>query len=63
VYETRFTEVVAQVSVDQRIRALEVIEQRIEAVKRSRIATWVQEARVTELVFFRNIFQNAPYSE
>ena len=62
-YESHFSQIVSKIDFETRMNALEVIEQRIEMVRMSRIATWVQEARITELVFFRNIFQNAPYSE
>ena len=62
-YEARFTDIISQIDFEKRIKALEVIEQRIEMVRMSRIATWVQEQRITDLIFFRNIFQNAPYSE
>lgn len=59
----RFRERVEWISAEKRMRAVELIDQRIEMVKMSRIATWVQKERITNLMFLRNILENAPYSE
>lgn len=60
--EARYAAIISEVWFEQRMKALEVIEQRIEMVKLSRIATWVQEERITDLIFLRNIFQDTPYN-
>ncbi|MCH8518893.1 hypothetical protein LAT59_03985 [Candidatus Gracilibacteria bacterium] len=59
----RYTNIVKEIPFETRMTALEVIDDMIEAVKRSRIATWVQMERITDLTFLRNIFQDTPYSE
>ncbi len=59
----RFSKKVENISFEKRIKAIEVINERIEIVKMSRIATWVQKERITNLVFLRNIFEHTPYSE
>lgn len=46
---------VSAYSEQARLTALENIEKRIDAVKRSRIAREMQEKRVTELVFVKNV--------
>lgn len=46
---------VSAYSEQARLTALETIEKRIEAVKRSRIVREMQEKRITELVFVKNV--------
>lgn len=59
----RFREKVGTLSTEKRILAVELINERIEMVKMSRIATWVQKERITNLVFLRDILENVSYSE
>ena len=53
----RFSKKVENISFEKRMRAVEIINERIEMIKMSRIATWVQKERITNLVFLRNILE------
>ena len=61
-FEQRYIDIIKEISPEQRYNALEMIDQKINIVKLSRVASWLQEKRITDLIFFRHLFEKAPYN-